>query len=551
VLSRGAPAVREALKNRNLLRLVLAFAVSAIAEWAVWLGVLVYAFERGGPRAAGFASLGLLVPALFAAPIAGRAADGARPNRVLAMAYTVQALTVAAAAVAASLDAHAAVVIAIAAVSIGTVSFIRPCCSVVIPGLVYTAGDLTAANVIIGYCESASMLFGPLLAGVLLEVHGAWLVFAAAAGLLLLAASVTAPLSRFDVHLDMAAAAPSGASHVQMPSPSLHASLRSLTRRRGAASLLWVLASQSMLIGALDLLYVVLALDVLDLGASGSGYLSASFGVGAVLGGFVTTALIGRRQLATLIVLAVAVTSASLLVLGITITVIGTLLVLPVIGLSRSVVDVSGRMLLQRAAPQDSLASVFAVVEMIAGIGIAAGSLFVQLLIGVSGATAALYGLGLLFAVVLVGTARGLRLIDASADAPVVTIRLLRMISIFAPLSGPELEGTARAAVEVEVPAGTTIIETGEIGDRYYAIASGDVEVLVDGASVRTMSRGEGFGEIALLAEVPRTATVRSITDVRLVAIPRVPFLMAVTGHDASVRSAWAVARRLHPSIDQ
>lgn len=520
----------------------MAFAASAIAEWAVWVGVLVYAYERGGSTAAGLASLGLLVPGVLLAPFAGSAADGPRPNRALAVVYALQAASLVIAAVAAWRNAPVWVIIGAAAMAIALVSFVRPCCSVVVPGLVHTAGDLTGANVLTGWCESASVLFGPLLATVVLTVAGPWAVFVAAGALLVLATVVTAPLARLDqppiVHTAQRSRIGNHANVVN----ALFDSGRTLSERPGARSLVAVLGAQFVLIGALDLLYVVLAFELLGLGAAGPGSLSAAFGIGAVLGVAASTLLIGRRRLASLLLTGIALSAAGLLVLAIDVSLAATLVVLPLIGMSRSMVDLAGRMLLQRAAPQDALASVFAILEVVAGVGLAAGSVLVQVLLALSGPRGALVGVGVCFVVLLAMCARGIRRVEASADAPVVVIRLLRMLPVFAGLPGPALEGIARSAEEIPMVAGDTIVAEGDLGDRYFAIAAGEVEVSRGGQHIRTMSRPAGFGEIALLADVPRTATVRVLTDGVLVAIDRVPFLTAVTGHDSSVRSAWAVA---------
>lgn len=81
-----------------------------------------------------------------------------------------------------------------------------------------------------------------------------------------------------------------------------------------------------------------------------------------------------------------------------------------------------------------------------------------------------------------------------------------------------------------------------EIGDRFYLIERGQVEVLEDGVFRRTEGRGESFGEIALLREVPRTATVRTTEATRLLVLERDHFLIAVTGHRRSQQLAHIVA---------
>jgi hypothetical protein len=233
----------------------------------------------------------------------------------------------------------------------------------------------------------------------------------------------------------------------------------------------------------------------------------------------------------------------ALVALGGNVVLVATLLLLSLMGIGRTVVDVTGRMLLQRAAPQDALASVFATLEVLTLAGTAIGLVVVQFLVDAAGVRAALLGLGCVLGLLSVATMFSLGRVDEIADAPVVAIRLLKSTALFASLPPVELEGVARAGDIEHLVAGSTLINTGDIGDRYYVIAGGTVDVVMDGQFVRTMSRAEGFGEIALLADAPRTATVIAASDVDVFAIGRVAFLTAVTGHDASRHAAWGVAR--------
>ncbi|MCU1390461.1 MAG: transporter [Ilumatobacteraceae bacterium] len=542
------PPLRAALRNGSFMRAMLAYGCSVVSEWALWVGVLVYAFDKGGAATAGFASLALLVPAAFAAPAAGAAADGPRPNRVLATVYAVQTLALAAAATAAWLHAPAAVVIALAAVSITCVTFIRPAFAVVVPGLVTTASELTASNVLTGYCDGASVLFGPLIASLLLAVDGAALVFAACAVLTAAGFVLTVLLVRLDLP---PAVQPGHAARHGGSTAQLLYNARLLSEQPGSISLLAVLGGQYVLTGALDLLSVIIAVDVLRLGDDGPGYLSAAFGVGAIIGGLASTLIVGRRRLAPAVVVSMVAVGTSLAVLGGVTNHVTVFVLLPVIGVSRTVLDLSGRVLLQRSAPQSALASVFAILEVLAGIGTAIGSILVQVAVAAISVRAAMVLVAAFFILLAAATAKRLGRVDLRADAPVVAIRLLRMLAVFGSLPGPELEGVARAAVPVELPAGTAVVTEGEPGRHYYAIATGEVDVTMDGAYVRTMRRGQGFGEIALLANVARTATVVAKTDVTLLAIERVAFLTAVTGHDASAATAWAVARAFHPDLPE
>ena len=145
--------------------------------------------------------------------------------------------------------------------------------------------------------------------------------------------------------------------------------------------------------------------------------------------------------------------------------------------------------------------------------------------------------------------ARALFRIDGAARVPLVEIALLRSMPLFAGLPSPAVEGIARALEPVAVPASTVVIRAGDAGDRFYAIADGEVEVSRDSVVVARLRRGEAFGEIALLEDVPRTATVTAVTDVRLYALEKGPFVTAVTGHPPVARAAAAMVSQRRAEI--
>jgi CRP-like cAMP-binding protein len=112
---------------------------------------------------------------------------------------------------------------------------------------------------------------------------------------------------------------------------------------------------------------------------------------------------------------------------------------------------------------------------------------------------------------------------------------------MLAALPEPVVERLAREAVDVSFRAGMPIVREGEAGDRFYVVRSGTVEIVG-----RTFGPGTGFGEIALLRDVPRTATAMAVTDAELVALERGPFVAAVTGHAPAAAAAdTVVAARL------
>jgi MFS family permease len=517
-----------------------AYAGSVVVEWAIWVVALVYAFEEGGPTLAGFTSLALLGPSVLVAPLAARVADGRRPGLVLFRVYGLQALLFAGLTLLTALHVAAPLVIAASAVVVGTVTFVRPCVAVVVPSLVVRPEELVRANLVTGNADSASVLAGPLIASALLAAQGVPLALAVCAAVSAGCAVLSRPVAVREGHRPAPPAEDGG---------SLVKALRGLASQRGASTLLLVLGGQFVLIGGLDLLYVVLAFDELHLDGAGAGILSATFGVGALLGGLATTRLVARPGLARVLVAALALIGAAMIALGAWTTLALTLGLLVVTGVARSVLDVTGRLLLQRIAPQHLLASAFVLLEVVMDLGTLVGSVLVQVLVAVSGAPAAALALGLLFAVLAVTCAPGLRYADQHADVPVVAIRLLREVPLFAPLPAPEIETLARGARLSDVADGAVILREGDVGDEYLVVAEGTVEVSTGGEFRRVMGRGEGFGEIALLADVPRTATVVARGPVTVLAVDRGGFLSAVAGHDASAAVAWSVARGWHPGL--
>ena len=315
-----------------------------------------------------------------------------------------------------------------------------------------------------------------------------------------------------------------------------------LRREPQARLLVGLLGSQYVAMGMLDVLYVVLAIETLGMGQGGAGYLNAAFGAGGALGIAITASLVGKARLVPAIVTALGVWAAAFAVMAFWSQAAGALLLLAVAGAARSLFDVAGRTLLQRTAPADVLARVFGILEAMIMAGTAVGALVAPLLVNLGGTTVAILGVGATLPLLALLGGRRLLALDAGAHVPVVEIGLLRSLRLFAALPPPAIEGLARSLVPVTAAAGDVIIRQGEEGDRYYAIAEGEVEVLVDGVRVNTLARGDGFGEIALLHEVPRTATVSALTAANLYALDREPFLEVLTGHPAAHSAATAVA---------
>jgi hypothetical protein len=137
---------------------------------------------------------------------------------------------------------------------------------------------------------------------------------------------------------------------------------------------------------------------------------------------------------------------------------------------------------------------------------------------------------------------RSLHAFEIGAPVAERPFALLRADPIFAPLPIDTLERLSRDAVELDLDTGDVPITQGEHGDRFYLIEEGRVDVFADGAFRRSQGPGESFGEIALLRDVPRTATVRAVRPTRLLSLDRSHFIAAVSGHRRSHEVADDVA---------
>jgi MFS family permease len=525
-------AFRSLAGNRALLRVLVGYGLFVLTEYSVWIAMLVYAYSRGGATVAGLVAVAQLVPAAAVAPLAAAVADRWSPVLLLAGGYLVQAAAMAATAVAvmagAPLAAYAAAVAAATAVTAT-----RPAQAALMPSVAVTPDQLTAANVVVGWLEASGFAASGLLAGLLISLAGVGSVFAGCSGLAVVAALLVAGLR----------VAPLASEQERAPAvlAGVTESLRLAVGRPRLRLMLALLTAQAVVLGALDLLIIILAISVLGGPQAWAGYLNFACGVGSVLAATASAVLVGRRM-GMPILGAVLALSGALAALALGPGLAGTVALLAVAGASDSLLDVATRTLLQRSVPPQLIGRVFGLLEGLTMAGYALGALLVPALVYLGGSRLALLGVAAVLPLAAVAGGRALLGLDAEAPVPVVEIALLRSLPLFAELPAPAIEGLAAALTPIQLAADAVLIRQGSRGDAYYAIAAGELDVLRDGHFLRRCGRGEGLGEIALLRDIPRTATVIAHSAATVYELRRDLFLTAVLGHAPTLRQADRIA---------
>lgn len=534
-------------RNPVLRSLEGAYLLFAFGEWATWVATIVYAYGRGGAAEAGLVVFASLAPSVVLAPAVAALGDRFARDRVLLGTYAAQAILMAVTALALAAGAAALVVYALAIATATLVALSRPLHAALMPEVVASPDDLTATNVVSGMAESAGSLIGPLGAGILIGIGGPGAVFGVAAvGNLVGALSVLGVVRR-GIVVDRsalpsrtvephgpAAADPGRSSRWRAMGRELGGGVRAILADRRLLAIVVVATWATLLVGAMDILYAVLAIEIMGLGDGGVGFVGAVGGVGAIIGAAGGLLLVGRERLGFALIASAVLFGGGVAAIGAIPGPVAAAGLLVLAGMGSGLTYVGAQTLIHRLAGDDVMSRVFGVLQGLMMGATAVGAIAVPVVISLVGdrATFIVAGLSLPVILALVGWAivRGDRLgAGRAAD-----LRLLRGVPMLAPLSGPVLERLAAGAVRSQHPAGSVVIREGASGDRFHIIAAGDLAVSVAGSPIRGLGPGDGFGEIALIKDVPRTATVTAIDDVTLLSIERGAFLEALGGQARS-----------------
>jgi MFS family permease len=537
-LGESLSAFVDNFSNPQLRRLQLAGICSVMGLWAYAVALAVYAYDVGGAKAVGIVSLVRAVPAAISAPFTSTLADRLPRVPFLVATNLGRAASIGGAGAVALAGGAEWVVYTLAGIAAILGTAFLPAESALLPDLARTPEELTAANVVRSTIESVSTFAGPAIGGALLAFWSPGTVMLTTAAAFVAGAAFVAlirPVTTRREEPEEREAA-SGAGFLREAAGGF----RAIGVDRRLRVVVGLYAAQALLAGALGVLVVVTALELLHRSASTVGLLNAAMGIGGIVGSLAAFTLIGRKRLASDFGLGIVLWGAPLAAIGIWPHLWVALVALAVLGLGNTLVDVAGLTLLQRTAPPDVIGRVFGVLEMILVAAIGLGAVVTPALIDLVGTRWSLVATGAFLPALAAVMWRQLVAIDAASAVP-AELDLLERSPIFSSLPAPALERLASQLRPLTVTANAVVIRQGDRGDLFYLVESGRLRVTVDGARGRELGPGDSFGEIALLRDVPRTATVEAETEARLQTLEREDFLEAVTGHPPSARAADAV----------
>jgi predicted MFS family arabinose efflux permease len=504
----------------------------SIAQIAI--GVLSY-------KVAGIGGLGLLValqmiPSALLAPTLATLGDRIRRERLMLTCDAARLVIALAAAVAADADAGQTLRYVVAIGLALAQSTFNPAQRSLVPLLVSTPTELTAASVVTGFVQGVCQVVGPL-------IGGAVLVLAGASTALLVAAGCFAIAVISDLGL------PSTVGLAQRP--TLHERQGILEGGRAALGdprlrlVLGLFAAKNLGRGALNVLIVLIPISLLGIGSGGVGWLTAAVGTGGVIGGALAAVLVTRRRLSIAMAGGIALWGLALLAIGAFVDLPTAVAALVVLGIGNAICDASGYSLVPRSTRDDLLLRVYSIHESVRAAAIAIGGGLTALVALHGGPREALVCAGgVLVACALTGFLLRHHDVQEPIDAQIVD--LLRGVPVLGWLPSVALDRLASKLVPLELADGAVLIREGDAGDRAYLIEQGEVVVTRGEREIGRLGRGDLVGEIALLRGVPRTATVVATTDLRLLAIDRSEFLVAATGAPDSRAAADAlVSERL------
>ena len=548
-LRESASSFGDVFKNRNLRRINLALSGSVIGDWAYSTAIAIWVYREGGATAVGLFGVVRYLTMAFAGPLLATLADKYSKKLVMVGADVIRAALVFGVVALITFDGPALAVYALALATACASQAFRPAQAALLPSLATNAQELTGANVVASTIESVGFFIGPAIAGLLLAIADVELVLAFDAITFVWSAALLVGLPGAPTATD---GNPVGSVAVVDDDDErggrvadLTAGFWAIARNPHLRLITGLYTAQTVVAGASLVFGVTIALELLDLGESGVGVLDSVLGVGGLLGSVLAMGLARRQRLANDFGVGVVLWSAPLVLIAVSPTLVSALAAMFLIGVGNSLVDINAYTIIQRMAPVDVMGRVFGALESIAIGGMAVGALLMPVLIELVGLRGGLLVIGVAVAGVAIAGLAALRRIDSTVLAP-PGLALLHAVPTLAVLPPPVLERLVQSLVPRTVAPGDDVFREGDSGDMFWVIERGQAVVTSQGRFLNELRVGDSFGEIALLRDIPRTATVSAANDSELVlqGIERDDFIPAVTGHGDAAEVADAVVER-------
>ncbi len=548
------PGLTSSLRHRDFRLLMTAFSTSVIGSWAYEVALAVWIFQETGSAGwVGAATIARFIPALSFSSYGGVLAERFERVKFMVTLDLASFLIMVVLAIEVASGAPVVLVIATAMLTSTINTAYEPAVVAMTPQLTGER-DLGSANALRNTIDNVCVIAGPGLGALLLLVGPPSLAISVDALTFLASAIAVSRIRARSTPVDVTDSGELGVFQQML------VGARAITSSTAATVLVAYGVVATFVYGMDTVLFVVLSRDVLGTGAEGFGYLLAGLGVGGVLAAGFVTRLGQRPQLGLVILVGMAAYCLPTLVFLFASSPVLAFAVEIVRGAGTLVVDVLAVTALQRLLPRDTLARVFGAFNTLLLLAVLLGAIVAPLLIGV-GLSTALWFSGLVIpAACLIGWPM-LKQIDRQTVARLAALapklELLKRCDLFADVSEGGLDQLAGAATDVDVDAGQIVIPEGAPADAFYVVVEGDLAVSARGEGTQVLplgqlGAGDYFGEIGLIEQIPRTASVQAVTHSRLLRIDGEAFLAALTESAPSAALLDGASLRLertHPSI--